>query len=102
MEKGERKLCIIIYVNYSITFEPPEVREAGAPPLPPIINSKHKCASLINMKRQWGRTTLSPEEGKVWACHKDYARNQYSSGPKKGLKCPGKKRKSECYALQNS
>jgi len=45
------------------------------------------------MKRQWGRTTLSPEEGKVWACHKDYARNQYSSGPKKGLKCPGKKRK---------
>lgn len=37
-------------------------RPKGAPPAPPpIINSKHKCASLINMKRQWGRTTLSPK-----------------------------------------
>jgi len=36
MEKGERKLCIIIYVNYSITFEPPEVREAGALPSPQL------------------------------------------------------------------
>lgn len=75
-------------------LRPTEVREAAAPPQ--IINSEHKCASLINMKRQWGRTTLSPAAGKVWACRKDYARNQYSSGPKKkGVEVPrGSRRKT--------
>lgn len=28
---------------------------------------------------------------KVWACHKDYARNQYSSGPKNRVEARGER-----------
>lgn len=85
-ERGKRKLCIIIYVNYSITFVPPG---GGSLELPhtlfvatpttcpshrchlcPIINSEHKCASLINMKRQCargsGNTIEAQLELKYW------------------------------------
>lgn len=132
-ERGKRKLCIIIYVNYSITFVPPGGGSLEALPtlssspthfvatpttcpshrchLCPIINSEHKCASLINMKRQCARGAgntieaqlelknwrelerqpgTSKELNSTWlycrrhgACRKDYARNQYSSGPQR-------------------